>query len=263
MELFDSHAHLDIGKHSEKELRAMLERAFAEDLVGILAIAGATKVGEYALTLQLASEDPRLFAAAGIHPHAASGATPDTLDKLRSILDHPRVFALGEIGLDYHYNYSPPADQRRALAAQIRLAHQAKLPIIVHTREADADTAAMLQDEGASELGGVVHCFSSGAVLAKAALDLGLYLSFSGMITFPKAQDIRAVAAEAPADHILAETDTPFLSPVPHRGKPNEPARVRHVVESLAQIRQSTVEEMAALTTANARACFRLPVPQP
>jgi TatD DNase family protein len=258
MELFDSHAHLDIERTTEKELRALLDRAWNQGLVGIVAIAGATRVGEYELTLQLASEDHRIHAAAGIHPHAASGATPDALDRLRGILDHERIVALGEIGLDYHYNYSPPADQRRAFVSQLRMAHKVNLPIIVHTRQADSDTASILADEGAQELGGVLHCFSSGAPLARHALELGFYISFSGMITFPKAEEIRAVAAEVPAERLLAETDAPFLSPHPLRGRPNEPARVRHVVEKLAEVRGVEVEEMARRCTANARQCFRL-----
>ncbi|MCU0661623.1 MAG: TatD family hydrolase [Myxococcota bacterium] len=258
MELFDSHAHLDIERTTQKQLRALLDRAFEQGLVGIVAIAGATRVGEYELTLQLATDDRRIHAAAGIHPHAASGATIDALDKLMAVLDHERVVALGEIGLDYHYNYSPPAEQRRAFVAQLRMAHKAALPVIVHTRQAEADTAAILADEGVEQVGGVLHCFSSGVELARSALNLGLYISFSGMITFPKADEIRSIAAEVPIERILAETDTPFLSPHPMRGRTNEPSHVKYVVEKLAQIREIDAEEMARVCTANTRQCFRL-----
>jgi TatD DNase family protein len=257
--LFDSHAHLDIERVRPREAAAVLERAWQAGLEGIVLVAGATRVGEYAPTLALAAAEPRLRVAAGIHPHAASGATPDALEALRYVLDEPRIAALGEIGLDYHYNHSPPADQRRAFVAQIRLAIDARKPIVVHTREADHDTLAILVDEGASAAGGVIHCFSSSMELAHGALGLGFFLSFSGMITFPSADSIREVAAAAPAERILAETDAPFLSPVPHRGKVNEPARVLHVVEALANARGVPADAMGAITADNARRCFGLP----
>ena len=259
MELIDSHAHLDMYRGEAREAAAVLDRAFEAGVVAVVAVAGATRPGEFDDTLALAAGSPRLWAAAGIHPHAASRATPANLEKLRFALDRERVVALGEIGLDYHYNHSPPADQRRALVAQLRLAHDAGLPVVIHTREADEDTLAILADEGADELGGVIHCFSSKEKLARGALDLGLYLSFSGIVTFPKAAAVQEVAAKAPADRLLAETDAPFLAPVPHRGRTNEPAYVRHVVEKLAELRGVSCEEMAATTAANARRCFALP----
>ncbi|MDD5309816.1 MAG: TatD family hydrolase [Deltaproteobacteria bacterium] len=260
MRLFDSHAHLDIDRGTPRETAAVLERAWQAGLEGIVVVAGATRVGEYAPTLALAAADPRLWVAAGIHPHAASGATPDALDKLRAVLDEPRIAALGETGLDYHYNHSPPADQRRAFSAQIRLALDAAKPIVVHTREADHDTLAILEDEGAAAAGGVIHCFSSSMALAQGALGLSFFLSFSGMLTFPNADPIREVAAFAPEQRILAETDAPFLSPVPHRGKVNEPARVAHVVEALAKIRGVTAERMGEITADNARRCYRIAI---
>jgi TatD DNase family protein len=258
MNLFDSHAHLDMAAHGEADARAQLDRAWSAGLTGVVAIAGATRVGEYRPTLDLAAEDPRVFAAVGVHPHAASAASERVLDGVRRALDHARVVALGEIGLDYHYNHSLPPEQRRAFVRQLRLAHDARKPIVIHTREADADTLAILRDEGAVELGGVVHCFSSGDELARGALGLGLYLSFSGIVTFPNADAVRAVAAAVAQDRVLAETDAPFLSPVPFRGRVNEPCRVLHVVEKLAELRGVGVEEMAATTAANARRCFRI-----
>jgi TatD DNase family protein len=258
MNLFDSHAHLDMAAGGEADARAQLERAWSAGLTGIIAMAGATRVGEYQPTLVLASEEPRIFAAVGLHPHAASEATYRVLDGVRRALDHGRVVALGEIGLDYHYNHSAPAEQRRAFARQIRLARDARLPIVIHTREADEDTLAILRDEGAGELGGVVHCFSSGPELAAGALELGFHLSFSGIVTFPGADAVRKVATSTPIDRILAETDSPFLSPVPFRGRPNEPRRVLHVVEKLAELRGITADEAADATAANTRRCFRL-----
>jgi TatD DNase family protein len=255
MRLFDSHAHLDM-KHAPSEVDAMLNRAWDSDLVGVMAIAGANKVLDFADTLSLASKEPRVWAAAGIHPHAGASATPDTLDKLRFALDHERVVALGEIGLDYHYSYSDPVDQRRAFVNQMRLAHHAALPVVIHTREADYDTFSILRDEGADELGGVIHCFSSDMDFARHVLDIGFFISFSGIITFPKSDPLKEVAGEMPIDKILAETDTPFLSPIPFRGRPNEPARVRHTVEKLAEIRGIDVEEMAEITVENTMRCF-------
>jgi len=252
----DSHAHLDLSKGGEPEVDRILARAWDAGLEAIVAVAGATRAGEFADTLVVAKGEPRIRVAAGIHPHISSGATPDALDKLRFALDEPAVVALGEIGLDYHYNHSPPADQRRAFVRQLRMAHDARLPVVIHTREADDDTLAILRDEGADRLGGVIHCFSSGAELGVAALELGLYLSFSGIVTFPKADEIREVAAAVPGDRLLAETDSPFLSPVPFRGRVNEPARVVHVVEKLAEIRGVAPEEMGRITAENTRRLF-------
>jgi len=257
MNLFDSHAHLDMAK-GEADARAVLDRAWRAGLVGVVAIAGATRVGEFDETLSLAEEEPRIHVAVGVHPHAAAAASDAVLDCVRRKLDRAKVVALGEIGLDYHYDYSTPAEQRRAFIRQLRLARDASRPVIIHTRNADDDTLSILRDEGAGDLGGVIHCFSSGQGLADGALALGFHLSFSGIVTFPKADEIRAVAASAPADRIMAETDSPFLAPIPHRGEVNEPRRVLHVVEKLAMLRSIPFEEAAALTAANARRCFRI-----
>jgi TatD DNase family protein len=234
----------------------MLDRAWSAGLVGIVAVAGAGRVREYGDTFEIAKKDHRVFTIAGIHPHTGSQATPDALDKLRYALDNEKIVALGEIGLDYHYNHSPPQDQRRAFIKQIRIAHDARLPIVIHTREADEDILAILKDEGAEELGGVIHCFSSTLDFAKQTLDMGFYISFSGIVTFPNAEEIQKTAKEIPLDKILAETDTPFLAPLPHRGKPNEPAHVRYVVEKIAELRGLDIEEAAEVILENTRRCF-------
>lgn len=256
MSCIDSHAHFDLSRGGGAPVPQILERAWAVGVEAIIAIAGASRAGEFADTLSLARSEPRIRVAAGIHPHISSGAIPEVLDKLRFALDEDPVVALGEIGLDYHYNHSPPADQRRAFARQLRMAHDVRLPVVIHTREADDDTLAILRDEGVDELGGVIHCYSSGTEFGTAALDLGLYLSFSGIVTFPKADEIRTVASTAPEDRILAETDSPFLSPVPFRGKVNEPCRVVHVVEKLAEVRGVAPEEMGRITAENTRRLF-------
>ena len=258
MKFFDSHAHLDMRRQTPDDIKALLKRAFEADIDGIMVIAGSDTPGEYEKALGTAAEHPQLIAAAGIHPHAGSTATLSGLNKLERALHHAKIKALGEIGLDYHYNYSPPNEQRRAFVDQLRMAHKLALKVIIHTREAEDDTLAILKDEGADELGGVIHCFSSGAALAEGALALGLHLSFSGIVTFPSATDIQEVVKLVPADRILAETDTPFLAPMPHRGKTNEPAWVRHVVEKLAELRSAPVEEMAETTVRNTRTLFGL-----
>jgi TatD DNase family protein len=258
MKLFDSHAHLDMKKYGRGQVRKMLDAAFDSDVAGIIAIAGSSTVSEYSQTLDIAANDHRIWATAGIHPHTSSFATPDALEKLRFALDHKRIVALGEIGLDYHYNHSSEADQRRGFINQLRMAHEARLPIVVHTREAVDNTLAIMRDEGADELGGVIHCFSGNMELASQSIDLGFYLSFSGIVTFPGATEVQEVAAWAPHDRILAETDTPFLSPVPWRGRPNEPARVLHVVEKLAELRDCDVAEMSDITYQNTLNCFAI-----
>lgn len=258
--MFDSHAHLDMTRGGMDGVSTLLDNAWAEGLVGILTIAGATRTGDYDDTFNIVKDDSRIWVAAGIHPHAGSRATPDALDRLKFILDRDRVVALGEIGLDYYYNHSEPAVQRRAFISQLKMAHEAKLPVVIHTRDADDDTLAILRDEGAHDIGGVIHCFSSSHELAGAALDMGFYLSFSGIVTFPKAVTVQEVAATAPKDRILAETDSPFLSPIPFRGKVNEPARVRYVVDKLAELHNVDPEEMGRITVENTTRCFRVSI---
>ncbi len=260
MMLFDSHAHLDMTRGGMDGVSRLLDNAWAEGLVGILTIAGATKAGGYEDTFNIVGDDSRMWIAAGIHPHAGSRATLDALDSLRFVLDRDKVVALGEIGLDYHYNHSEPAVQRRAFISQLKIARDTNLPVVIHTREADDDTVAILRDEGAHELGGVIHCFSSGQELASAALDMGFYLSFSGIVTFPKTIAVQEVSATAPVDRILAETDSPFLSPIPFRGRVNEPARVRYVVDKIAELRDVDPEEMGRITVENTARCFGISI---
>ena len=254
MQLFDSHAHLDMKRQTPDEVAGMIERAFSADLVGMMIIAGSDSPGEYGPSLSIADKYPAIFAAAGIHAHAGSTATPQTLGKLEKALHHEKIRALGEIGLDYHYNYSTPKEQRSAFIQQLRLAQKLRLPVVIHTREADEDTVAILKDEGADALGGVIHCFSGGDFLAEQSLELGFYISFSGIVTFPKSTEIQSIAKIVPEERILAETDTPFLAPVPKRGRINEPAWVRYVVETLAKLRGVSPEEMGEVTCRNAEA---------
>jgi TatD DNase family protein len=261
MRFFDSHAHLDMtdteqGGKPSKSVDDLIAGAAAGGVCGIVAMAGATSPGNFHETLAIAEKHDWIWAAAGIHPHAATEAGEGNLDALKRALAHPRVLALGEIGLDYHYNFSPPETQREVFRTQLDLARDAGLPVVIHTREAEADTLRILKERFTDGPGGVIHCFTATGAFADEALALGFYISFSGIVTFPKVGDIRDVAARVPDNRILAETDTPFLSPVPFRGRPNEPARVRHVVETLAEIRGVPPEEMAELTIDNTRRCF-------
>ena len=196
----------------------------------------------------------------GVHPMRADTyrADPQAAGRAieKALASVPGVCALGEMGLDYHYDYAKPPLQQAVFAAQVRLARTRRLPVIVHTREADEDTIRILKDSGKGEVRGVFHCFTGNAALAAAALDLGFYLSFSGIVSFPKSDALRAVAASVPADRLLIETDSPYLAPVPHRGKRNEPALVIHVAEALAAARRTTPAHVVEQTTANFDALF-------
>jgi TatD DNase family protein len=171
--------------------------------------------------------------------------------------DTPAARAIGEIGLDYHYDFSPRDVQQEVFRAQIAVARELQRPVVIHTREADADTIAILREDGGGEVRGVLHCFTGGDALARAGLDLGFYISLAGIITFPRAQDLRETVKQVPVDRLLAETDSPFLAPVPYRGKRNEPAHVAHVVAALASLHGMDAAELARRTTANFHSLFR------
>jgi TatD DNase family protein len=198
--------------------------------------------------------------AVGVHPMRADTYRSDPQAVVRviekALAAVPGACALGEMGLDYHYDFAKPPLQQSVFAAQVKLARARKLPVIVHTREADQDTVRILRDSGKGEVRGVFHCFTGDAALAAAALELGFYLSFSGIVSFPKSDALRAVAATVPADRLLIETDSPYLAPVPHRGKRNEPALVVHVAEALAAARRTTASAIVQQTAANFEALF-------
>ena len=199
--------------------------------------------------IRLAERFDCMLATVGVHPHDASKWTPECDRALRERCSHPKVVIVGEIGLDYHYNFSPPENQRDVFISQLQIASDLNKPIAIHTREAWDDTVAILREFPGVK--GIFHCFTGGPREAEAALDLGYYLSFGGVVTFPKASGLREAAKLAPADRILVETDAPYLAPVPHRGKRNEPAFVVEVVGKLAELRETTAEDIAHTTTAN------------
>jgi len=196
-------------------------------------------------------------ASAGVHPHQAWLATDSAYERLRGLARDGRIVAIGEIGLDFHYDYSPRDTQRKVFRRQVRLARDVGLPIVVHTREADDETASLLEQEGARETGGVIHCFTGGPELARRALALGFSISFSGIMTFPRAEAIQQVAREVPEDRLLVETDAPFLAPPPHRGKRNEPAFVVEVARKLAALRGVTLEQIGSAAQRNYAKLFR------
>ena len=232
--LVDSHVHLDTTAF-DADRDAVISRARESGIELMLEIAGSD-VGEGSLDrgIQLAEKFDFLYAAVGLHPHEAVIYDADLERRLIELSSHPKVVAWGEIGLDYHYNYSPPDVQRRVFRRQLELASERGLPVIIHTREAEDDTIAMLEE---FSLRGVMHCFTGSAVLARAALDFGFYISFSGVLTFKNAGELREIASAMPLERMLIETDCPYLAPVPHRGRRNEPAFIVETAKEVARVR--------------------------
>jgi TatD DNase family protein len=248
MQLIDSHAHL-ADERILPDVDAVVERARAAGLVGIVTI--ATDAEDAATNLGLAERFDGVWSTAGIHPHAASTSSDETLSIVREMVRHPRVVALGETGLDYHYDFSPREAQRTNFLRHLEMARETGLPLIVHNRESDDDLRALLREAGEGTVG-VLHSFSSGRELLEEALAIGWYASFSGMITFKKFEGADFVRM-VPADRIMVETDTPYLAPVPHRGKTNEPAFVTHVARRAAELRGEDPAAFAAQTLENTR----------
>ncbi len=254
---FDSHAHLD-GFREAGALEAMLARADAAGVTRLVAVGGRADANAWAL--ECAARHPeRIVAAVGFDRDQAAGA-PDVA-ALADTLDHPGAAAVGEIGLDYHYHPETVAAQRAWFAAQLALARERRRPVVVHSREADADTLALLRDHARAWTGdparlGVVHCFTRGPELARALLELGYHVGISGIVTFARAAEVQAVARMIPEPQLLIETDTPYLAPAPHRGRPNEPAWAALVGVAVARLRECAPERLAELTTENARRLF-------
>jgi TatD DNase family protein len=251
--MIDSHAHLTDERFAD-EVEAVVLRAREAGVEATVTV--GTDLDDSAAALAIARRYADVFASVGIHPHASSTATDDALARVRDLAADPRVVAIGETGLDYHYDFSPRDAQRSAFERQLRLAADLSLPVIVHAREADADVQAMIREHG-RDVRGVLHSFSSGADLLHAALELGWYASFAGMITFKSYADAELVRA-VPADRLMVETDSPYLTPVPHRGKRNEPCRVVLVGAKAAELRGEGAGAFDALTTANARRFYAL-----
>ena len=252
--LVDSHCHLDFPDFGE-ELDDVVARAHAAGIAQMLTI--CTRLRTLDANLALVARYPRVHLAVGVHPHEADGEGDVSVDRLAAVADHPKVVGIGETGLDYHYNHSARDRQQTSFRTHIRAARALDLPLIIHTREAEDDTAAILREEaGGDPLRGIVHCFSGTQTLADQAIALGLHISFSGIVTFKAADALRAVAASVPADRILVETDAPYLAPVPKRGRRNEPAYVAHTAARVAEVRGVSAETLARQTTDNFFALF-------
>ena len=261
LSIVDSHCHLDFEDFRE-DLPAVLERARGAGIVAMVCIGSGGDLATAERAVQLAAKEPDVFAAIGVHPHDAGKILPEFWPALEKLAKAPRVVGIGETGLDFFYDHSPRQVQREVFTRFLTLATSVKRPVICHIRDAHDDAIDILRAGPLPDAGGVLHCFSGNVERARSYLDMGLYLSFSGVLTFKKADDLRKAAAFAPADRILVETDAPYLAPVPHRGHRNEPAFVLGTLEALAQIRGISPFHAALATTANAIRLFNLNLAQ-
>lgn len=252
--LVDTHCHLDFPDFAD-DLDGVVGRAAAAGVEALLTI--GTHISRYEQVVRIAERFPNVWASAGVHPHEAGAAPFADLDTLLRLGEHPKVVAFGETGLDYYYDKSPRERQRDSFRIHIEAARRSGLPVIVHTRDADDDIVAILAEEmGKGAFTGLIHCFSSGPDVAEKAVELGLYISASGIMTFKTADMLRDTLAAVPLDRLLVETDAPYLAPVPFRGKRNEPAYVAHTAAKLAEIKGVSMAELEAATTANFRRLF-------
>lgn len=252
MDLIDSHAHLDF-RQFDGDRDAVIARAQEAGLIGIVNI--GTNLASSRASLRLAEEYDFIYATVGIHPHDAQMADENALAQLRDLACHPKVVAIGEIGLDYYRDYSPRPTQRRAFRDQLALASALKHPVVIHSRDAHNEVFEMLRNwEGT----GILHTYAAGPDRLHEAIDMNFLIGISGPVTYSSAEDLRDVVRAVPLDRLLAETDCPYLTPEPHRGKRNEPAYVKHVVEAVAQARAQPVERIADATAENARRLFGL-----
>jgi TatD DNase family protein len=260
----DSHAHLD-GERFSSDREEVLARAREAGITDILAIGNGDGPADVDCGIRLAEKYDFIYATLGIHPHEARLADQPAYDRMEQLAQHSKVIAWGEIGLDYHYDHSPREIQQQVFAKQMELAASAKLPIVIHCRPSDGsddawkDCLGLIQDRWADHgIGGILHCFTGNWEQARSALDMGFMISFSGNVTFPKAQQIRDAALQVPLDRMLIETDSPYLAPVPHRGKRNEPAFVVETARKLGELRGLSGEEMGETTGRNFYKFFKL-----
>jgi TatD DNase family protein len=246
-QLIDSHCHLDFDGLANR-LPEVLAAMDANGIAGCMTI-GVT-LEEAPQVLAIAHAHPQIFASVGVHPEYADHQEP-TVETLCTLGADPKVLAIGETGLDYHWHKDRPEWQRERFRVHIRAAKALKKPLVIHTREASEDTLQILKEEGAAEVGGILHCFTETLAVAEEAMALGFYISISGIVSFKKAEQVHEVARSIPLDRLLIETDAPYLAPVPYRGKPNEPAYVRYVAETIANLRQISYAEVADASSRN------------
>ncbi len=255
MMLFDTHAHLN-AEQFDTDLEEVIARAKAEKVERIVVV-GFDKP-TITRAMELIEEYDFIYAAIGWHPVDAIDMTEEDLSWIKELSSHEKVVAIGEMGLDYHWGKSPKNVQKEVFRKQIALAKEVNLPIIIHNRDATEDVVTILKEEGAEEVGGIMHCFTGSAEVARQCMDMNFYISFGGPITFKNAKKPKEVAKEIPNDRLLIETDCPFLTPHPFRGKRNEPSYVKYVAEQLAELKGLTYEEIASITTENAKRLFRI-----
>lgn len=249
--LVDSHCHLDYEDFAGEGVEAVVGRAMQAGVGHFLTI--CTEISKFPQVLATAEKFSNMHCTVGTHPHhAADGGELDIpAAKIVAMANNPKVVGVGETGLDYYYNHSPAAEQQKCFATHIEAANEAALPLVIHTRDADADTIRIMRDAGQGKARGVMHCFSGGRDLSEQSLELGFYISFSGIITFKKAEDLRDVVKHVPLDRLLVETDSPYLAPIPHRGKRNEPAFVTHTAQMVAELKGLSLEDLSRITTEN------------
>ena len=249
--LVDSHCHLDYPDFAAEGLAEIVSRARSAGIGHFLTI--CTEISKFPQVLEIANAYPFINCTVGTHPHHAAEAGEINIkrEEIVAFTKDPKVAGIGETGLDYYYKHSPPEEQQRVFATHVEAAGETGLPLIIHTRDADDDTIKVMREAGQGKVGGVMHCFSGGRKLADESLALGFHISFSGIITFKKAEELRDVVKHVPMDRILVETDSPYLAPVPHRGKRNEPAFVVHTAQMVAELKGITAETVANQTTEN------------
>jgi TatD DNase family protein len=255
--MIDSHCHLQKKTYGD-ELSDVVERAVEAGVQTLVTIGSSDSLDVCQEAIQLAELDDRIWATVGFHPHGADAAGPDEVRAVERLSAHPRVVAVGEIGLDYHYDFSPRDRQQEVFRQFIGVAKRVGKPIVIHNRESDDDCIRILEEERAEDVGGVIHCFTSGWELAKVALDKGFFIGFTGIVSFKNANEVRDVLKKTPLDRIVIETDSPYLAPVPFRGRRNEPAYTAYVADAVATALELPVEEVRALTEANTRRLYRL-----
>jgi TatD DNase family protein len=251
--LFDTHAHLNADQYKE-DLDEVMDRAKEAGVSNIVVVGFDTLTINRAM--ELAEAHDHIYACVGWHPVDAIDMTDEDLKWIEELASHPKVVAIGEMGLDYHWDKSPHDIQKEVFRKQIRLAKKVKLPIVIHNRDATADIVEILREEGAAEVGGIMHCFSGSVEIAKECLDMNFYISLGGPVTFKNAKKPKEVALEVPLDRLLIETDCPYLTPHPHRGQRNEPSYVKLVAEEIAEIKGISFEEIARATSENAKKIF-------
>jgi TatD DNase family protein len=255
--LIDTHCHLDFEDFGP-ERSAVIDRGRAQGIRWFVTIGSGRGADSAKAAIELATEHSDVLATVGVHPHDASVVNDEVLQTMEAMARHERVVAVGEIGLDYHYDFSPRSAQQETFRAFVRMAKAVGKPIVIHTREAGEDTLAILREEGARDVGGVIHCFTEDEAFAKSAMDLGFDISFSGIVTFKKSESLRDVAKIVARDRLMIETDAPYLAPIPMRGKRNEPSYLPHTAKSLAATLAMDEEAFRKLTTRNAIKRFGL-----